>query len=66
MSAWWLIVAFLAGWFACWYLSKFLLGRVLRHPAGSISSEVIAGLKQENLLKFRDAVESELAKRRSS
>lgn len=66
MSIWALLLGFAAGWASCWYFGKFVLRHVLRRPEGSVTADAIAGLKQESLLKFRNAVEDELEKRRSS
>lgn len=64
MSAWWPLVAFVAGWAACWYLSRFLLKNVLRR-GDSLTAEVLSGLPQEKLLRVYATVEKELAKRRA-
>ena len=66
MSALWIAASFVAGWVACWKTSSFLVRRVLRRPDSSIAVDSLAGLKHENLLKVRDAVNAEVWKRGKS
>ena len=64
MSALWLILAFVAGWIACWKLSSFLLKHILR-KGNALMVDSLSGLPHDSLLKVQDAVNVELAKRRS-
>ena len=64
MSTWvWLILAFLGGWATCWYLSRFLLKRVLRRD-NSMVVDVVQGLPQKSLISVYRAVEDELDRRK--
>lgn len=64
MSTWvLLILAFLGGWATCWYLSRFLLKRVLRRD-DSMVVDVIQGLPQKSLISVYRAVEDELDRRK--
>lgn len=58
-----LLVAFIAGWAACWYLSSFLMKKVLRR-GDSMMMDTLAGLRQESLVRVYQAAWAELEKRR--
>lgn len=60
----WYLVAFIAGWASCWYLSRFLLKNVLRRH-DSMTQEVLSGLPQEKLLRVWEITDRELTLRRA-
>ena len=60
----WYLVAYIAGWASCWYLSKYLLKHVLRRQDG-LTTEVLSGLPQEKLLRVWEITDRELTVRRT-
>lgn len=62
MSWFWLIVAFGAGWLACWKLSYWLMKKVFHRESRMLVS-VIKGLGPDSFARLRKDVEAEATRR---
>ena len=53
------VVAFMAGWLSCWYLSGFLIERVLR-KSDSLMTDAVKGLPQTSHVRVYKAAGAEI------
>lgn len=59
----WFVIAFVLGWLACWYLSSFLMKRVLRRQ-DSMMSDALKNLPQISLVRVYKAAGEEIEARK--
>ena len=59
----WFVIAFVLGWMACWYLSSFLIKRVLR-KGDSMMTDALKGLPQTSLVRIYKAASAEIEARK--
>lgn len=64
MSWIWIIFAFIAGWFFCWWFGGFILRHTLA-GAGPTMKKAVSGLPQDSLLKVYATAADEIEKRKT-
>jgi hypothetical protein len=58
------VLAFVLGWLACWYLSSFLVKRVLR-KGDAMMTDALKGLPQTSLVRIYKAAGAEIEHRKA-